>query len=448
MPFIPPRRFLPPVTVCALALAIAIVAPPSSGETPDTEDFQARFQATYVRQNKDSFRAAYSGARSLDAGREQSYSFTATAALGWRTWRGGEFYLNPEAAQGVPLSGLTGLGGFTNGEIARTAGPHLRAYRARAFVRQTWGLGESTERLESDVNQLASVVDRRRLVLTAGNVSVLDIFDDNAYSHDPRTQFMNWALMTHGAYDFAADARGYTWGAALEYFQGGWAIRAGRFAQPREPNQQVLDYRLGRHYGDQIELERVHSLAGRPGRLRLLVYRNQALMASYRDALALSQVTGGAPDLNRARIGLRAKTGIGVNLEQELAPGVGLFARAMRADGGTETYAFTEIDRSLSFGVLVQGDRWGRAADSFGLGFARNGLSSVHREYLVRGGVGFFIGDGRLNYGAEEIVEAYYRFSPFQGVWLTFDQQWIRRPAYNADRGPVSVTSVRAQFVY
>ncbi|MBC7468002.1 MAG: carbohydrate porin, partial [Ramlibacter sp.] len=213
----------------------------------ETEQWNAKFQSTYVWQAKRPFTAAYSGANSLTPVQEKSYSFTATAAFGLRSWAGGEFYLNPEASQGVPLSNLTGLGGFTNGEMARTSGPNLTIYRARAFLRQTWGLGGGVEAVESGMNQLAGQVDKRRLVFTAGNVSLLDVFDGNAYSHDPRTQFLNWALLTHGAYDFAADARGYTWGAALEYIEDGWAVRAGRFIQPREPNGLPLDSRILRH---------------------------------------------------------------------------------------------------------------------------------------------------------------------------------------------------------
>src|SRR5882762_1289847 len=251
------------------------------------EETSAKFQATYVWQRKNPFGAPYSGSHSLSPDREKSYSFTATAALGTRTWRGGELYFNPEVAQGVPLSGLTGLGGFTNGEIARTSGPSPSFYRARLFARQTWGFGGGGEKMESDANQLAGSVDRRRLVLTAGNLSVLDVFDDNAYSHDPRTQFLNWALVAHGAYDYAADARGYSWGAALEYFDGNWALRAGRFIQPKEPNQLRLDARIFQHYGDQIELERAHALGDQPGKLRVLAFRNRARMSRFGDALDL-----------------------------------------------------------------------------------------------------------------------------------------------------------------
>src|SRR5712664_4211997 len=372
------------------------------------EETSAKFQATYVWQRKSPFGAAYSGSHSLSPDREKSYSFTATAALGTRTWRGGELYFNPEVTQGVPLSGLTGLGGFTNGEIARVSGPNLKFYRARLFARQTWGFGGGGEKMESDANQLAGSVDRRRLVLTVGNLSVLDVFDDNAFSHDPRTQFLNWSLMTYGAYDYAADARGYSWGLALEYFYDDWRLRAGRFIQPKEPNQLALDSRVFKHYGDQIEIERAHTLANQPGKVRFLVFRNVARMARYQDALDLAAQAGGAPDINAVRTVERVKRGFGINFEQEISSSVGLFARASWADGQTETYAFTEIDRSHSAGVSVKGGAFGRAGDTLGIAYARNGLSAAHRDYLAAGGLGFFLGDGALNYRPEVILETYY----------------------------------------
>ncbi len=407
------------------------------------EETTAKFQATYVWQRKSPLGAPYSGPHSLSPDREKSYSFTATAALGTRTWRGGELYFNPEVAQGVPLSGLTGLGGFTNGEIARTSGPNPHVYRARLFARQTWGFGEGSEKVESDANQLAGSVDRRRLVLTVGNLSILDIFDDNSFSHDPRTQFLNWSLMTHGAYDYAADARGYSWGFALEYLSDDCRLRAGRFIQPKEPNQLALDPRIFKHYGDQIEIERAYALAERPGKLRFLAFRNVARMARYQDALELAAQTGGAPDINAVRTVERVKRGFGLNLEQEVSPTVGLFGRANWADGQTETYAFTEIDRSLSGGVSVKGGTFGRARDSLGIAYVRSFLSAAHRDYLAAGGLGFFLGDGALNYRPENILEAYYSLNVAKDTWFSADLQRISNPGYNADRGPATVISAR-----
>ena len=425
------------------ALIVALLPALVRAQTPEPESWNAKFQATYVWQGKRPFSAAYSGRNSLTVDDEDSYSFTATAALGFRPWKGGELYVNPEAAQGVPLSGLTGLGGFTNGEIARTAGPTLKLYRARLFLRQTWGMGGEQQVVESDANQLAGVVDQRRWVLTAGNLSVIDIFDDNAYNHDPRTQFLNWSLFTHGAYDFAADARGYSWGVALEWYHDAWAVRAGRFIQPRQPNQQQLDRDIFQHYGDQIELEHAHAIGDQPGKLRVLLFRNRAKMSRFQDALNLAAQTGGTPDINAVRTGEQSKHGFGLNVEQAVSSDIGLFARASWADGRTETYAFTEIDRSLSGGVLIKGSAWKRGQDNVGIAVARNGLSQVRRNYLAAGGFGFFIGDGRLNYRPEAILEVFYNASLAKAAWVTLDWQHILNPAYNADRGPVDVASVR-----
>ncbi|MDB5927088.1 MAG: porin [Betaproteobacteria bacterium] len=433
--------WLKPRSVCALTACLLPII--CFAQTAEFENAAAHFQATYVYQHKPSFPALYSGANSLITQRERSYSFTATGFFGIRPWRGGELYFDPEVSQGIPLSGLTGLGGFTNGEIARTAGPHPVFYRARLFLRQTWGLGGGTDAVESDANQLAGSVDKRRVVVTAGNVSVTDLFDDNTYSHDARTQFLNWALVTHGAFDFAADARGYTWGLALEYFHDDWAFRAGRFMQPREPNQLALDTSIFRHYGDQIEVERAHTIAGQPGKLRVLGFRHVARMARFQDALDLAAQTGTTPDINAVRVSDQSKLGFGVNLEQSLTRDLGLFARASWADGKTETYAYAEIDRSMSGGLLMKGAAWARPQDSAGVAYVRNFLSGPHREYLAKGGLGFFIGDGRLNYRPEDIVEAFYSWNPVKHFWLSLDYQHIWNPAYNADRGPVHVGSVR-----
>ncbi|HOB67355.1 carbohydrate porin [Ottowia sp.] len=433
----------------ALGLCLAAHAPAhadtSDAESNAEESANLHGQATYVRQFKPAFTSPYAAAHSLAGEREASYSFTTTAFIGWRPWDGGELYFNPEVSQGRPLSGLNGLGGFTNGEMARSSGPHPTLYRARLFLRQTWGTGGGREARESGPNQLAGAVDRDRWVLTAGNLSVTDIFDNNAYNHDPRTQFMNWSLLTHGAYDFAADARGYTWGVALERYWGDWALRAGRFIQPVRPNQQSLDLRILQHYGDQIELERGHTLLGddRPGRVRVLAFRSRAVMTRYADALALAARTGGVPSLDAARGGAQVKYGVGLNVEQAVSANVGLFARASWADGGTETYAFTEIDRSVSAGALIKGGAWQRADDTLGIGWARNSLSRPHRQFLAAGGMGFFLGDGKLNYRPEQVLELFYHLRLHKYLDVALNWQHIRHPGYNADRGPVNFYALR-----
>ena len=419
-----------------------------SGEAPaDPEQWSVHAQATYISQKKPAFDAAYSGPVSLTPEPAHSYSFTSTLFLGARLWRGGEGYVNVEAVEGLPISNLTGLGGLTNGELQKTAGTSLKWYRARAFVRQVYGLGGESEPIEADKNQLGSAYGKRRLVVSAGNLSIMDIFDNNRYAHDPRGDFLNWSLITSGAYDFAADSRGYSWGAAVEWIEDGWALRAGRFAQPKESNGLPLDFRLFRHYGDQVELERSHEVGGRPGKVRLLLFRNVAIMGRFRDAIEAAQASGGAPAVAAVRK-LTTKYGIALNAEQELTDDWGAFLRASWNNGEAETYAFAEIDRSIALGAVLTGKRWGRSSDELGVALVGNGLSRSHRDYLAAGGLGFFVGDGRINYREELIAEVYYSAEIFKNCAISVNAQRIRNPAYNADRGPASFYALRLHIEF
>lgn len=412
----------------------------------ESENWTARYQTTYIWQKKPGFDAAYSGQNSLLATPEKSYTFTATAYLGFRPWNGGELYFNPELTQGAPFSNLSGLAGFTNGELTKVSGTEPKVYRQRAFLRQTWNLGGGSETVEADLNQMAGLVDRNRFVLTAGNFSTLDVFDDNIYAKDPRTQFMNWGNWAYAAYDYAADARGYGWGAAGEWYRGDWVYRFGRMTGPREPNGLPIDYQIGRHYGDQFEIEHAHQLGGLPGKVRLLAWRNRANLASYQDALAYGLANPGDPNhqwILKVRSGEKIKYGYGVNVEQALSSNLGAFLRAMNSDGRTETYAFTEADASLSVGLSLKGGAWQRGNDTVGVALLRNMLGPERRSYLAAGGISFFIGDGALNYRPEDIVEAYYSWNAWKNVYLTADFQRVNNPAYNADRGPVNFAGVR-----
>ncbi|MEI7682511.1 MAG: carbohydrate porin, partial [Betaproteobacteria bacterium] len=392
-------------------LATAVLLAPSLpahalGDTPapsssvDEADSTARFQVTYIWQRKSAFGAAYSGTNSLTPEAERrSYTFSATAFLGTRLWHGGELYINPELISSQSLSGLHGLGGMSNGENQKGGGPSPIVYLARLFVRHTWNLDGGSDAVESGPNQIPGTADKRRLTATVGKISLIDIFDGNSVAHDPRTQFLNWSLIAHGAYDYAADSRGYTVGAALEYNQDAWAVRVGRFAQPKESNGLPLDSRLAAHYGDQFEIERSHMLGGQPGKLRFLTFRNMARMGGFSDAVGAWNTGGqaGVPnvaDVRREQI----KVGFGIGAEQSVGNDVGLFLRASSNDGGEETYAFTEIERSTFGGVSLRGNSWGRPEDNVGLAYVRNGLSSAHRRYLANGGLGAFIGDGNISY--------------------------------------------------
>lgn len=434
--------FLHLALVCALPSAICVA---QATESNDFEDWTARFQTTYVWQKKPSFNAAYSGQNSLNADKEKSYTATATAYLGFRPWQGGELYLNPEVTQGIPFSGRTGSAGFTNGELTRTAGTEPKLYRQRLFLRQTWNQGGGEEKVEPDLNRMAGTVDKNRFVLTVGNFSTLDVFDNNVYAKDPRVQFMNASFMAPLSYDYAADARGFGWGFAAEWYQDDWAFRFGRMTGPKEPNMLPVDFQIGQHYGDQLEVEHSHSLFEQPGKVRLLGWRNRANLASFRDALDYLKTNPAAnpQTIFAVRNGEKFKYGLGINIEQAITSNLGFFLRAMQTDGRTETFAFTETDASLGTGFSLKGADWGRAQDTVGIGYARNMLSSDRRRYLEAGGISFFIGDGALNYRPEQIFEAYYSFNVWKSVYLTADFQRMQNPAYNADRGPANFAAVR-----
>jgi len=429
---------------------LLLVLPPqfAQAEEATQEDWNAKFQTTYIWQKKPGFNAAYSGPNSLLASKEKSYTFTTDAFLGVRVRQNSELYFVPEITQGVPFSNLTGMGGFTNGEITRAAGTNPTIYRQQLFLRQTWGFGGGSEKVESDMNQLAGVVEKNRFVLTVGNFSTLNIFDNNSYAHDPRAQFMNWANMTHASFDYASDARGFGWGFAGEWYQDNWTARFGRMTGPRDPNGLQLDYQFFKHYGDQVEIEHSHEIGGQAGKVRLLGWRNRAVMASYRDAINYGIATHTAPDIFKVRNGEQIKYGFGINIEQAITPGLGTFMRIMQADGHTETLAFTEVDQSIAGGLSLKGAAWGRAQDTVGLGLISNGLSKDRREYLQAGGISFFIGDGALRYRPEMILESYYNWNVSKRAWLTADYQHIANPAYNADRGPVEVYGLRLHFEY
>jgi carbohydrate-selective porin OprB len=376
------------------------------------------------------------------------YTFSTTAFLGFRPWQGGEIYLTPEIASGVPFStNLIGFGGFTNGEITRAGGTDPTLYRQKLFLRQTWNNGGGSEHVESGLNQLASFIDKNRFVLTLGNFSTLDVFDPNTYAKDARTQFMNWGNWTYAAYDYAADARGFGWGFAAEWYRDDWALRFGRMTGPQDPNGLPIDLALNKHYGDQIEVEHAHQLYGHTGKVRVLGWHNRAVLATFNDALAWlnthpGQYTG--PDaLIAARYTEQDKYGLGINVEQEISDNIGFFLRAMKADGRTETHAFTEVDGSFSSGFAIKGDLWGRGKDSIGISLAQNTLSADRRRFLAAGGTSFFIGDGALNYRPETIFESYYSLNLIKDIWLTPDYQYIANPAYNADRGPIHVIAMR-----
>ena len=415
----------------------------------DTSWYSLHGQATYVLQYKNKFNSPYVGEKSLlstgDVGK--SYTVTVTPFMGVRLWQGAEVFYNPEAAEGMPFSNLSGLGGFTNGEMQRGNLVPMQFYNARAFIRQTIGLGGGVEHIEDGPNQIKGNVDKRRVTLTYGWLSALDYFDGNKYSHDPRTQFLNWSIMAAGAYDFAANGRGYTYGVVGEYFDDGWTVRLARLAMPKEPNGMSLDYQLTKQYGDTIEVEREHKLLGQDGAMRVLFFQNRGILSTFNDTVNHAQQTGGyPPNILTSRNGNQNKWGYVINAEQAVLDYIVLFGGWSWKNGQSETEAFTDISRSLSAGASIKGSFWSRPDDTYGLAFSVNGISSSQINYLSQGGSTMFIGDGKISYQGERILETYYSVNLFKGAYLSADYQYIRNPAYNSDRGPVSFFGLRAHF--
>jgi len=432
--------------VLGAGILLAVPAPAqehSSSPSKKDDRWSVHAQATVVAQTHGPFRSPYLGLNSLQSRRESRGSLTTTLFLGLKLKRGTELYANPEVAGGKGLSGVLGLADFPNGEITRVSTPTPKPYLGRVFIRQTWGLGGGSEFVEAGPNQLGGSQPVSRLTLTLGKISVTDLFDTNTYSHDPRTQFLNWALMDNGAWDYPADARGYTWGLALELTQHRWSFRVGSFMEPVRANQMALDGHLRRNHGEVAELELRHAVSGRAGKVKFLAYVNHANMGSYRLALSKRPVN---PDITQTRRPDTVKYGLGLNLEQALTSDVGAFLRLGWNDGKTETWAFTEIDRTAHLGLQAQGRAWRRPQDVVGLAAVRSGLAPDHRDYLAAGGYGFLVGDGRLNPGSERLLEAYYAFKVVRTFTLTPNYQFFINPAYNRDRGQVSVWALRLHW--
>jgi high affinity Mn2+ porin len=403
-------------------------------------------QFTYVEQEASDFNAPYAGPNSLSPNRGAE-TIDATLYLGTRLWAGAEGWINGEIDQGFGLDDTLGVAGFPSGEAYKIGKnqPYLRL--PRLFVRQTLNLDDTSQAVEGTANQLGGSRSANRVVITAGKLSVGDVFDTNQYAHDPRGDFLNWAAIDAGTFDYAADAWGYSAGAAVEWYRNSWTLRAGLFDLSNVPNSPHLD--PGFHEFQYIlEAERRHEIAGHSGRLMLTLFDSRGRMGLLDDAVQLADSTGTAVDIAAVRR-YRDRAGASLDLEQQLTAQLGLFARIGKAGGNVEAYEFTDIDRTVSAGVSLQGTQWRRADDTVGLAVIDNGISATRERYLNAGGLGVLVGDGRLPHpGPEQIVETYYSLAVFAVAHLSLDYQWINHPAYNRDRGPVSVVAVRlhAQF--
>ena len=414
--------------------------------SPSEERFAIHGQVTYVEQETNDFNAPYRGPNSLSpsSGRE---TVDATLFLGARLWTGAEAWVTPEIDEGFGLDDTEGVAGFPSG-VAYKVGSDAPYFRMPYyFVRQAIGTGGASEAVDAGPNQMGGLRSADRWVLTVGKFAVTDVFDTNQYAHDPRIDFLNWAAVDTGTFDYAADAWGYTVGVAAERYIGSWTWRAGVFDLSDVPNSEALEHGFHEFQMDG-EIERRYPLFGQTGRLLVTVLDSRARMALFADAIALAKATDTPANAAAVRR-YRGRAGVSFDLEQPLTEAVGAFVRAGKANGDVEPYEFADIDRTLAGGVSINGSLWRRPRDTAGMAAIDNGISAIHQEYLNLGGLGILVGDGKLPHpGAEEILESYYSLAARSWGHVTLDYQWVKNPAYNTDRGPVSIFALRvhAQF--
>ena len=445
--------------LCFLSLspaAMAVVAgdavdadpskPAAAAPASSSEAFAVHGQFTYVEQDTSGFRAPYRGPNSLSpsSGKETT---DLTLYLGARLWRGAELWINPEVDQGFGLDDTLGAAGFPSAEAYKVGKnqPYLRL--PRLFVRDTLDLAGERETVEAEANQLGGDRSVDRWVFTVGKFGVGDIFDVNQYAHDPRGDFLNWAAVDAGTFDYAADAWGYTAGAAAEWYQGAWTTRLGVFDLSNVPNSAHLE--PGFHeFQIVMEVERRYLVGGRPGKLMVTGFDSRGRMGLLDSAVQFAERNGTPVDVAPVRQ-YRSRLGVNLGLEQQIVDDLGFFARWGKDAGNVEAYEFTDIDRTLEAGLSLKGGSWRRPHDTVGLAGIVNGISAERQRYLNAGGLGILVGDGRLPHpGSEKILETYYDLAVFAHAQLTLDYQHLANPAYNRDRGPVSVYAVRfhAQF--
>ena len=412
------------------------------------------FQNTTIPQYQSGFAVNYSGANSLSPNPELAVSNTTTFSIGRRLWKNGILIVNQETTGGNGLSKTKGIAGFPNGEIYRVGATHLTPFIARVYLQQIIPLKNSAYEFQTtDQNQLAGKIPSSRIVITAGKFCISDFFDDNSYSHDARSQFLNWSLMAQGAWDFPADVRGYTTGIVMELIKPDWAIRFSSVEVPKIANALPMEWNINGAHAETIELEKhwknKHNLSGA---IRLTGFITFSRAPYYSDAInamrkgdsSLNNIIDGSAEGNKY---VGNKHGFGINLEQELSKSLGLFSRYSWNDGKTASWAFTEIDRNFQLGFELKGNTWKRKKDVLGFAGVINGIASEHIAYLKAGGYGFIIGDGNLNYSKESIFETYYRYYIASFVQLSCDYQIVINPGYNRDRsGPVYIPSIRLHF--
>ena len=448
MRFLLALLILTPCLCCAQETA----PPRQSSALDDQESFWDRFwvsvQGNFIRQQHPAFDAAYSGPNSFTPGKEHATSRVETLYTGFRITNRLEILADIESAGGAGLSNALGIAGFTNVDVVRNPTLGEAPYFARAMLHYTIPLSKQTTEATRNPLSLASVVPARRLELRAGKMSTVDFFDLNSAGSDSHLQFMNWTAVNNGAFDYAADTRGYTYGLVAEYYDEKWAARFGEMLMPTVANGITLDWDIARARGENYEFEyHPRFLPKRSTVIRALAFENHANMGIYRQAIdGFLSGKDAVPDITLYRKQGRVKYGFGLNGEQELTELWRAFFRLGWNDGHTESFAYTEVDRTAEAGSDFRGKPWHRPQDKVGVAVIANGISGDHIRYLALGGLGFILGDGGLNYGLEKIVETYYTAHIYRGLSVAFDYQHVADPGYNRDRGPVSVYSIRVHI--
>jgi high affinity Mn2+ porin len=414
----------------------------------DTSRYWISGQANVVLQGHPAFAAKYSGPNSLTPWAQSATTHVLTLYTGYRLTHTTEVFADLEDATGDGIGNANGLAGYTNLDSVRLAdGVALSKapYLARFMLRQIIPLAQEHVEADRDELHLATSLPARRIEFRLGKLDLVDFFDLNSWGSDPHLQFLNWTVDNNGAYDYAADTRGYTNGAVLEYDDHWWTVRFAEALMPKTANGRYLDADIARARAENLELEaRGKLVAHRQGTVRLLSYLNHANMGNYEEAIAefLDHQTT-TPNIIATRQQGRHKYGFGLNVEQQITPQVGVFGRLGWSDGRNESFAYTEVDRTGEVGAFAMGNSWHRRSDRAGAAFVANGIVASHQQYLALGGLGFVLGDGALTYGHEKIFETFYTAHLWRGFSASYDFQHINNPGYNQARGPVAVSSLR-----
>jgi hypothetical protein len=437
--------------VAASVLAAALLIPArASADDDDTllphpdAAWWLSAQVNVIGQAQPGFHSPYEGDNSFRSEDHTAVSTVETIFAGYEITPYTAIVVAGESAGGGGLSNALGIAGYTNLDVVRNPTLGATPYLARAFIEQVLPLSSEWVKNDRDATHILRKLPARRLTLRAGKLSTVESFDINAIGSDSHLQFMNWSVDNNGAYDYAADTRGYTLGAVLEYAQEELAVRFGEMLMPKTPNGIDYDFDIANARGENLEVEYHDQIAGRTGTIRVLGYLNHAKMGNYAEANAVALIGEvDAPDLGPTRQVGRTKYGFGVNVEHEVTQDLRGFLRVGWSDGKNESFAYTEIDNTFAIGGDLRGAWWHRDADKLGLAFVTNGLSADHERYLELGGKGFLLGDGTLHYGRETIVETYYNARVYRGVSVAADGQLVVNPGYNTDRGPAVVGSLR-----